>query len=70
MSTPFTGVQDGGISELRGAAEVWTQQRSLPAVSLIHGLCLHISRDSRLTHYLARYIFYPEPSDLLFDSSY
>lgn len=63
-------VQHGGISELRGAAEGWTQQRSLPAVSLIHGLCLHTSHDSLLTHYLPRYIFYPEPSDLPSDSSY
>lgn len=39
-------------------------------MSLIHSLCLHTSHDSLLTHYLPRYIFYPEPSGLLFDSSY
>lgn len=44
--------------------------RSLPAVSLIHGLCLDTSHDRLLTHYLPRQVYYLKPSALAFDSSH
>ena len=73
---PTTRMQDGSISELGGVLRYRAQQRSLPAVPLVRGSCLHTSHDMLLTHSFPRQIFclglipYTEQNRLPCDSAH